>query len=59
VTTFAAAILAGALTLTACGGSSSTNPKPADGGNTTSSSPKSDLKVGMAYDIGGRGDQSF
>jgi len=59
VTTFAAAIVAGALTLTACGGSSSTDAKPADSGKTTSSAPKSDLKVGMAYDIGGRGDQSF
>ena len=54
VTTLAAALLAGALALTACGG------------NNTSSSPtgsasggKSNLKVGMAYDIGGRGDQSF
>jgi basic membrane protein A len=59
VTTFAAAILAGALTLTACGGSSGGEAKPADGGKTTSSAPKSKLKVGMAYDIGGRGDQSF
>jgi len=57
VTTLASALVAGALVLTACGGSSggaSTTPK-----GSTSSSPKSTLKVGMAYDIGGRGDQSF
>jgi len=57
VTTLASALVAGALVLTACGGSSggsSTTPK-----DSTSSSPKSTLKVGMAYDIGGRGDQSF
>jgi basic membrane protein A len=57
VTTLAAAMVAGALVLTACGGSS---------GGTTASSTKSSgssatkvLKVGLAYDIGGRGDQSF
>jgi basic membrane protein A len=57
VTTLASALIAGALVLTACGGSSggsSTTPK-----DSTSGSPKSSLKVGMAYDIGGRGDQSF
>ena len=60
VTTFAAALLAGALALSACGGSSSTESQPADdSGSSSSSAPKSDLKVGLAYDIGGRGDQSF
>jgi basic membrane protein A len=60
VTTFAAAMLAGALTLTACGGSSSTETTPESSGSAASSdAPKSDLKVGLAYDIGGRGDQSF
>jgi basic membrane protein A len=60
VTTFAAALLAGALALSACGGSSSTESQPADDSSSSSSSaPKSDLKVGLAYDIGGRGDQSF
>ena len=57
VTTLASALVAGALVLTACGGSSggaSTTPS-----GSTTSSPKSSLKVGMAYDIGGRGDQSF
>jgi basic membrane protein A len=59
VTTLAAALLAGALVLTSCGGDdegdSGTEPK---GGGTTSA-PESDVKVGLAYDIGGRGDQSF
>ena len=56
---FAAVLTAGimSLALTACGGSDS------DGGSasepTGSSAPKSDVKVGLAYDIGGRGDQSF
>ncbi len=60
VTTLASALIAGALVLTACGGSSDT---AGTGTNTPTSSgsesPKSDLKVGLAYDIGGRGDQSF
>jgi len=51
-------MVVGALTLTACGGSSggaATSTKS----TTSAASPKSNLKVGMAYDIGGRGDQSF
>ena len=60
VTTLAAALLAGALVLTSCGGDgddeSTTTPK---GDGSESSAPASDLKVGLAYDIGGRGDQSF
>jgi basic membrane protein A and related proteins len=57
VTTLVSAMLAGALVLTGCGGSSGgTTTKPQASG---SSSAASDLKVGMAYDIGGRGDQSF
>jgi basic membrane protein A len=59
VTTFAAAVVAGALALTACGGSSTstsaTSPKPSG----ASSQTQKVLKVGLAYDIGGRGDQSF
>ena len=60
VTTLASALLAGALVLTACGGSSTstTDTTPGTSGSSTSA-PKSDLKVGLAYDIGGRGDQSF
>jgi basic membrane protein A and related proteins len=44
-----------ALALAACGSSSDN----ASSGDTTSSSTKKALKVGLAYDIGGRGDQSF
>ena len=57
VTTLAAAFCAAALVLTSCGGGdddTATTPK-AD----TSSSEASEIKVGLAYDIGGRGDQSF
>jgi basic membrane protein A len=50
---FAAVAAAATLALTACGGGSS------GGAATASSAAKSDVKVGMAYDIGGRGDQSF
>ena len=57
VTRLATAILAGALVLTACGGDDATDSPKASG--SESSPPKSDLKVGLAYDIGGRGDQSF
>ena len=56
VTRLATAILAGALVLTACGGDDDTTEPKASG---SESAPKSDLKVGLAYDIGGRGDQSF
>jgi len=60
VTTLASALLAGALVLTACGGSSDTSSTDTTpGSDSSSSAPKSDLKVGLAYDIGGRGDQSF
>ena len=48
---------ASALALAACG-SSDTGSTPGAGG-TTPSSPTAALKVGLAYDIGGRGDQSF
>jgi basic membrane protein A and related proteins len=56
-----------ALGATACGSDSSssgssatdeTSAAPSDGGETTAA-PASDIKVGMAYDVGGRGDQSF
>ena len=58
VTTLVSALLAGALVLTACGGGdddTATTPEASG----SSSAPASDLKVGLAYDIGGRGDQSF
>jgi basic membrane protein A and related proteins len=57
VTTFAAAMLAGALTLTACGGSSGGDTATKPSGSSTKAEKV--LKVGLAYDIGGRGDQSF
>jgi basic membrane protein A and related proteins len=52
----AALAVVGVLALAACGSSSS------GGGSGTSGSPSasgSNIKVGMAYDIGGRGDKSF
>jgi basic membrane protein A len=57
VTTLAAAVLAGALVLTSCGGDEDTTAEPKGTGET--SAPASDVTVGRAYDIGGRGDQSF
>ena len=56
VTKIAAGLLAGALTLTACGGSSGGTSANPSGSSTKSAKV---LKVGLAYDIGGRGDQSF
>jgi basic membrane protein A and related proteins len=57
-TKFAAVLAAGILALTACGSDSdSDSGSGSDGGS--SDAPKSDIKVGMAYDVGGRGDQSF
>ena len=59
VTTLAAALLAGALVLTSCGGDSDDDTSTTPKGDGSSSAPASDIKVGLAYDIGGRGDQSF
>jgi basic membrane protein A and related proteins len=57
----AAVAMAGALALAACGSSSSGTPSgsAAPGGSTSAGPSKSSVKVGMAYDIGGRGDKSF
>ena len=56
VTKLAAVLATVTLGLAACGSSDSDTATPAaSGGNAA----KSDVKVGMAYDIGGRGDQSF
>jgi basic membrane protein A len=56
-------VVAGALALAACGSSASSSSTPAASGSDTSSASAgctpSDIKVGMAYDIGGRGDKSF
>jgi basic membrane protein A len=51
----AALMTAGILSLAACGGDSDTDADDNGGGDA----PSSDVKVGMAYDVGGRGDQSF
>ncbi|MCE1180296.1 MAG: BMP family ABC transporter substrate-binding protein [Micrococcales bacterium] len=53
----AAAISAAALALTACGGSSSDTASGSKSSGGASGAAK--VKVGMAYDVGGRGDQSF
>jgi len=54
MTKVAAVLLAGSMALAACASDEKS-------GNTagTSSSPSKDLKVGLAYDTGGRGDKSF
>jgi basic membrane protein A len=63
-----AVAVAGVLALAACsssGGGSNGTTTPAGGGTTpatgtaTSGGDHSDVKVGMAYDVGGRGDKSF
>ncbi len=64
----AAVISVGTMALAGCGGStskesSSTTSAAASASGSTSASTSaaatSDVKVGMAYDVGGRGDQSF
>jgi basic membrane protein A and related proteins len=52
----AAVMSVAALTLAACGNSGT--EKPGASGSNSGSSKKA-IKVGMAYDVGGRGDQSF
>ncbi len=60
-TKVAAVVAAAALGLAACG--SSTDTAPGSGSGSTAGSTGggggAGLKVGMAYDVGGRGDQSF
>jgi basic membrane protein A len=62
----ATVLAVGAFALTACGSSSSTTPSSSSAAPTTSdtaaassSAPATTITVGMAYDIGGRGDKSF
>ncbi|MGN6607261.1 MAG: BMP family lipoprotein [Jatrophihabitans sp.] len=50
---FAAVVAAGALALTACSSSGKS------GNNNSGGSGSKTLKVGLAYDVGGRGDKSF
>jgi basic membrane protein A len=52
----AAVVSAAALALSACG---SSDGGGTTGGSTASTSSGKTVKVGMAYDVGGRGDQSF
>jgi basic membrane protein A and related proteins len=59
VTTLAAAICAVALVLTSCGGDDGDDAETTPKADSSKSAPASDIKVGLAYDIGGRGDQSF
>ncbi len=54
-TKLAALLTVGILSLAACGG----DDTEASDNNTGGDAPTSDVKVGMAYDVGGRGDQSF
>ena len=51
-----AAISVAALALAACGSSTTDTTTPGASGTTSAAKV---LKVGMAYDVGGRGDQSF
>jgi basic membrane protein A len=59
VTKWAVVATTAALALTACGGSGSTNAGGGSTGSSSSGGGAKALQVGMAYDIGGRGDQSF
>jgi len=57
-----AGVAASAMLLTACGSDKKTTTPPGASGTAGSSSSTaggSGLKIGMAYDIGGRGDKSF
>ena len=59
-TKVAAVVAAAALGLTACGSSSdTTTTTPAGTGAGSAAAGGEALKIGMAYDVGGRGDQSF
>ena len=58
---FAAAMTVAAVALAACGSSTNSGGSSGGGGGATSSGSggSGGLKIGMAYDVGGRGDQSF
>ena len=61
-TKYAAVFAVAALALSACGSDSSDGADAtgtASDTETTAAEQESDVKVGMAYDVGGRGDQSF
>ena len=52
----AALLLAGSMALAACASDSNSS---SSGGSASSSGGSGDLKIGLAYDTGGRGDKSF
>ncbi|MCU0284245.1 MAG: BMP family ABC transporter substrate-binding protein [Candidatus Nanopelagicales bacterium] len=56
-TSLVSAFLVGAIALTGCGSDSGTEATPSEAASSPAAA--SDVKVGLAYDIGGRGDQSF
>ena len=55
----AAVLTVASLGLLACGSSSDTAQQAPAASAGASTAPDSDLKVGLAYDVGGRGDKSF
>jgi basic membrane protein A len=60
VTTLVAATAAATLALAACSGSGSgTSAATSTGGSSAAGGGTTSVKVGLAYDVGGRGDQSF
>jgi basic membrane protein A len=60
-TRLAALLTAGILALATagCGDEDEPNDDTGNDSSETGDAPESDIKVGMAYDVGGRGDQSF
>lgn len=56
VTKLVAVAAAATFALAACGSDSDSDSTAGDGGGSAATS---DVKVGLAYDVGGRGDQSF
>ena len=60
MTKMAALLTVPVLAMSACGGNDDGNgDDTAGGGGTGEPTAESDVRVGMAYDVGGRGDQSF
>src|SRR5215204_2763570 len=60
MTKMAALLTVPVLAMSACGGNGDGNgDDTAGGGGTGEPTAESDVRVGMAYDVGGRGDQSF
>jgi basic membrane protein A and related proteins len=61
MTKTAALLSVAVLAMSACGGNGDGNGGTAEGTGeaTGDAGPQSDVRVGMAYDVGGRGDQSF